>query len=126
MVSNTNCIFRGPFMNLSRARLSLIVAANLYVMISSAVMFPKSHFLSMSTSLFQYSSKVWLSSCFILKKWALLWKTFLTGRNVFLNSVNNSGNLTSFISRPHCHLMISCLAFGPRAQITSPFMWYTV
>ena len=30
MVSSTNCIFSGPFINLSPARLSLIVAANLY------------------------------------------------------------------------------------------------
>ena len=113
-------------MNLSQALLSLMVEANLYAIISSAVMLPKSHFLSMSTSRFQYSSSVSVSSCFILKNCALLWNTFLTGRKVFLNSVNTSGSWTSFSSRPHWPLMISCLAFGPSAQITSPFMWYTV
>ena len=113
-------------MNLSRVLLSLMVEAILYVINSSAVTLPKSHFLSMSTSLFQYSSSVSVSSCFILTNCALLWNTFLTGRKVFLNSVSTSGSWTSFNSRPHWPLMISCLAFGPSAQITSPFMWYTV
>ena len=100
--------------------------ANLYGMISSAMILLKSHFLSMSTSLFQYSSNVSLSSCFLLKNWALLWNTFLTGRKVFVNNINNSGRLTSFNSRPHWPLMISCLSFGPNAQMTLPFMWYAV
>ena len=126
MVSSTNCIFSGLFIKLSRARLSLMVAANLYVIISCAVILFKSHFLSMSTNLFQYSSNVSLSSCLMLKNWALMWNTFLAGRKVFLNNFNNSGRLTSFNSRPHWPLMIACLAFGPNAQMTSPFMWYTV
>ena len=39
-------------MNLSRALLSLMVEAILYAIVSSAVLLPKSHFLSMSTSLY--------------------------------------------------------------------------
>ena len=81
MVSSTNWISSGPFMNLSRAFLSLMVAAKLY-------------------NLFQYSSNVSLSSCFIVKNCALLWNTFLTG-NVFLNYVNKSCRVTSSNSRPH-------------------------
>ena len=105
-------------MKLSRAFLSLIVAANLYVIISSGVILLISHFLSKSTSLFQYSSNVSLSSCLMLKNWARVWNTFLAGMNVFFNNFSNSDKSTSFSSLPHWPLMISCLALGPSAQIT--------
>ena len=80
----------------------------------------KSIFLSMSTSLFQYSSNISLSSCLMLKNWARLWNTFLAGMIVFLNNFSSSDWSTSISSLPHSPLMISCLALGPSAQITSP------
>ena len=126
MVSRTGRSSNRPLMNLSRAFLPLIVFANLYVIISSGVIRLNLHFLSMSTSLFQFSSSVSASSCFTVKNWARLWNTFRASMNVFLNSFNNSCRLTSFSSRPHCSPKISYFAFGPRAQMTSLFMWYIV
>ena len=54
--------FNGLFMKLSQAFLSFIVAANWYVIISSAVILLNSHFLPISTSLFHYSSSI---RCFL-------------------------------------------------------------
>ena len=126
MILSTICCFSRSFMKLSRAFLSFMMAAIMYVMISSAVILLNSHFLSMSTIFFQYSSSVSCSSCFVLKNCALLWNTFLAGNKVFLNSISKSGKLTCFNSRPHWVLMTSCLAFGPSAEMISPFIWYTV
>ena len=58
MVSMTIWIFSGPFMNLFRAFLSLMVAANLYVIISSGVIQLNSHFLLMSTSFIVFLSDI--------------------------------------------------------------------
>ena len=52
MVPRTVGNSSGPLINLSRAFLTLIVAATLYLMISSGVIWLNSHFLSFSTSLF--------------------------------------------------------------------------
>ena len=54
-------------MNLSRTVLSLMVAANFYGLISSGVILLNSDLLLISTSLFQYSSSVSFSTCFMLK-----------------------------------------------------------
>ena len=50
---------------------------------------------------FPYSSNISPYSCLILKKWALLWKTFLVGKNVFLNNLKSSCRLISFSSFLH-------------------------
>ena len=102
MVSRTVRSSSDPLMNLSRAFLSLIAAANLYVKISSGIFWLNSHFLLISSNLFQYSSSVSSSSGFTLKNYcALLWNTFRAGMNVFLNNFNSSCKLTSFSSMPH-------------------------
>ena len=113
IVPSTSCNFSGPLINLSHAFVSFIMAANLYVIISSCVILLNSHFLPISRSCFQYSLSVSLSSSLILKNWSLLWNTFLVGRKVFLNKFYNSCRLMSFNSLPHWPLMISCFAFGP-------------
>ena len=71
---------------------------------------------------FQYSSRVLLSFCLILKNWALLWNTFFMGKHVFLNNFSSSCRLMSFSSLLHRPLNISCFAFGSNAQMTSPLM----
>ena len=78
----------------------------------SGIMLLNSHFLSISTSLFQYSSSVSLSSCWMLKNCARLWNKFLAGMNVFFNSFSSSGRSMSFSSLPHWPLSISCLALN--------------
>ena len=63
---------------------------------------------------------------FDIEEFALLWKAFLVGKKVFLNSLKNSCRLISFSSFPHWPPMISCFAFGPSSHMTSPLMWYVV
>ena len=71
-----------------------------------------------------------ISFLIYVENWALLWNTFLVGRNVrgrvFLNSFDSSGRQTSFRSLPQCLLVIWSFAFGPNAQNASLLIWYTV